>query len=127
MVTARSETAPYRTQFVSDGHQAHADASIAKGGAGAGFGPHELLEASVASCINIWLRMHAERRGIPLSGLTAEVRLNRDVPGETIFECAVDLQGSLTPEQGRELQRQIVACPVSQTLLKTISFRDTSI
>jgi putative redox protein len=124
LITTHSEIARYRTRFTIDGHEAYADASREKGGAGAGFGPHALLEASVACCINIWLRMYADKRGIPLSGVTAEVRLNRQTPNETIFEYAVQLQGTLTEDQRRDIHQQIVACPVSQTLLKSISFRE---
>ncbi len=123
MVTTHSEKTPYRTRFTIDGHEAFADASQEKGGGGAGFGPHALLEASVACCINIWLRMYADKRGIPLSGVAVKLRLNRQMPGETIFQYSVDLQGDLTEEQRRDIQRQIVACPVSQTLLKNISFQ----
>ena len=124
MITTYSESTPYRTRFTIDGREAYADASKDKGGADAGFGPHALLEASVACCINIWLRMYANKRGIPLSGVTAEVRLNRQTPNETIFEYAVQLQGNLTEDQRRDIHQQIVACPVSQTLLKGISFRE---
>lgn len=124
MITAHSEAAPYRTRFIVDGHEACSDASPEKGGGGAGFGPHALLEASVACCISIWLRMHAEKHDIPLSQVTARVSLDRLTPGETVFQYAVDLQGALTDEQRRELQQQVVACPVSQTLLKRISFRE---
>ena len=124
MITTHSEATPYRTRFTEDGHEAYADASKEKGGGAAGFGPHALLEASLACCINIWLRMVADRRGIPVSNIMAQVRLNRHQPGEAIFEFAVDLQGALTDEQRRELQQQVVTCPVSQTLMKNISFRE---
>ena len=95
-----------------------------KGGAGAGFGPHALLEASVACCINIWLRMYADKNGIALSEVTVEVRLNRQAWNETIIEYAVELEGALTEDQRRDVYQQIVGCPVSQTLLKPISFRE---
>ena len=124
LVTSHSEETPYRTRFTIDGREAYADASRAKGGGEAGSGPHALLEASVACCVNIWLRMYADKRGIPMSGVTAEVRLNRRTPDETIFEYAVQLQGTLTEDQRRDVHQQIVACPVSQTLLKSISFRE---
>ena len=124
MVTARAENTPYRTRFTVDGHEAYADVGTEKGGGGAGFGPHALLEASVACCISIWLRMFADKRAIPLAAVTAEVRLNRSTPGQTVFEYAVDLEGDLTDDQRRDIYGQIADCPVSQTLLKSISFRE---
>ena len=126
MVTSHSAHAPYRTRFSVAGHEAYSDASEAKGGAAAGFGPHALLEASVACCINIWLRMHADKNGIPLSGVAVDVRLNREASGETILEWAVSREGNLTPEQRNLLREQVDSCPVSQTLLKKISFREMS-
>jgi putative redox protein len=126
LVTAHSTTTPYRTRFSVDGHEAYSDASEAKGGAGEGFGPHALLEASVACCISIWLRMYADKNGIPLREVTADVRLNRQSPRDTVFEYSVDLRGELTAEQQDELRQQAAHCPVSETLLKRISFRDVS-
>ena len=126
MVTSHSANTPYRTRFSADGYEAYSDASEAKGGTGAGFGPHALLEGSVACCMNIWLRMYADKNGIPLREVVAEVRLNRQSSAETVFEYSVDLRGELTAEQRHELRQQLVDCPVSQTLLKRISFRDVS-
>ena len=126
MVITHSTSTPYRTRFSVSGHEAYADASEAKGGAGAGFGPHALLETSVACCMNIWLRMYADKNGIPLREVVANVRLNRQSPAETVFEYSVDLRGELTADQRHELRQQLVNCPVSQTLLKRISFRDVS-
>lgn len=124
LITTHSTKDRYRTWFSTENCEAFSDASEAKGGAAAGFGPHALLEASVACCINIWLRMHADKNGYPLSEVTVDVRLNRDSPGETVFEYSVDLRGDLTAQQRRELQQQADGCPVSQTLLKRISFRE---
>ena len=126
MITTHSTNARYRTRFSIDEHHAFSDVSAARGGAAAGFNPHELLEASVACCINIWLRIHADACGIPLSSVTAEVRLNRESPDEAVFEYRVDLQGDFTTQQRDELEQQIATCPVSKTLLKNISFREMS-
>jgi uncharacterized OsmC-like protein len=76
--------------------------------------------------MNIWLRMYADKNGIPLREVVAEVRLNRQSSAETVFEYSVDLRGELTAEHRHELRQQLVNCPVSQTLLKRISFRDVS-
>jgi uncharacterized OsmC-like protein len=68
--------------------------------------------------------MYADKKKIPLSGVTAEVRVNRQTLNETSFEYAVELSGPLTEDQRRDVHQQIAACPVSQTLLKRISFRE---
>jgi uncharacterized OsmC-like protein len=76
--------------------------------------------------MNIWLRMYADKNGIPLREVVADVRLDRRSPSETVFEYSIDLRGELTAEQRHELRQQVINCPVSQTLLKRIAFRDIS-
>lgn len=123
MIHADSRQTPYRTRFSDGVHQAYADARAEKGGRGAGFGPHELLEASLACCFNIWLRMYAAKHGIPLSGVDCRVTLKRDTPGQARFEYHVELDGPISPAQRQELLDQLLTCPVCRTLSGKISFR----
>jgi putative redox protein len=55
----------YRGIVRNSSHELTSDAPIAKGGGGMGFGAHDLLEASLAACLNMAVRMHADVRGIP--------------------------------------------------------------
>lgn len=48
-----------------------------KGGGNQGFRPHELLEAALATCMNIHLRMYAANHGIELGEVTTKVTLDR--------------------------------------------------
>jgi putative redox protein len=73
--------------------------------------------------MNITLRWHADKQGIPLAGVTTEVNLNRAAPDETIFEYKFKLDGSVTEEQRRNLLNVAESCPVRKTLSKKISFR----
>jgi putative redox protein len=124
MTTSRSEGAPYKTVFSDGIREAYADASVEKGGSNSGFGPHRLLEASVACCITIWLRMYADKHSIPLRGVTAKVSLNRETASETIFEYGVELEGPLNEDQRQDVLRQAKLCPVCQTLSRRISFHE---
>jgi putative redox protein len=54
-----------------------ADAPILKGGLGNGFRPHELLEAALASCINITIRMIAKEKKIKMDHVSTIVELER--------------------------------------------------
>jgi hypothetical protein len=58
MVRAESAGPPYLTSFTNGVHRGSADNAADKGGQGNGFRPHELLEAALASCMNMWLRMY---------------------------------------------------------------------
>ena len=59
MVTTLSESHSYLTVFSNGKHTANADTTFDKGGSNLGFRPHELLEAALATCMNMHLRMYA--------------------------------------------------------------------
>jgi len=123
MITAKSERARYKTSFVGGEHRGFADATVEKGGGELGFRPHELLEAGFACCMNMWLRMHADKHSMPLVGVETRVSINRDKEGEAIFEYAIELKGKLTQVQRRALLKAAESCSVRQTLSRNISFR----
>lgn len=122
MVRAESAEAPYLTSFTNGMHRGSADNTSDKGGRGDGFRPHELLEAALASCMNMWLRMYADNHQVPLEGVSTAVALKRDQPGVTVFEYEIALQGPLTPEQKSKLIEIARTCPVRTTLSGTLSF-----
>jgi putative redox protein len=98
------------------------DAPLAKGGGGTGFGAHELLEAALATCINMAVRMHASAHGIPLKAVEASVRILRPDEGTIVFEQVLDLQGPLSDEQRAALMAAADVSPVRQTLSKRLQF-----
>ena len=122
MITCFSKKAQYDTWFTNGKHEGHCDAPVEKGGGDAAFSPHELLEAALAGCINIWLRVYAAGHDLPLAGIITAVTLDRQTPGEAVFRYAVDLKGPLTEDQRRELIQAAQSCPVHQTLAGKISF-----
>jgi len=123
MIIATSENPVYRTPFSDGEHQAVADTTKEKGGSGGGFWPHTLLEAALATCINITLRKYADKHAIPLSAAAIKVKLDRSRPDEATFGYEVELQGNLTEPQREALLRVAGDCPVKETLLKRISFK----
>jgi putative redox protein len=126
MIEARSESPNYSTRFSDGTHEAVADTTADKGGSSSGFRPHDLLEAALASCINISVRMYAENHGIPLEGVTTRVKLDRSVPEEAIFRYELEFQGDLTAEQKERLSMAPRGCPVSRTLSRRIRFQSGS-
>jgi putative redox protein len=122
MIRATSELPRYQTRFSDGQHQGLADTTAGKGGQHSGFRPHDLLEAALAACVNMSVRMYADHHGIPLSGATTTVSLDRANPDEVAFRYEVALEGDLTPEQRDRLLRAASACPVRRTLSKKIRF-----
>ena len=123
MIIAGSATPAYLTPFTDGEHSALSDTTREKGGSGGGFWPHNLLEAALATCINITLRKYADKHGIPLTEASTKVQLDRSRPGETVFGYEVDLQGNLTEPQRQALLKVAGDCPVKATLLQEISFK----
>ena len=113
-------------QFTNGQQQADADVLPVKGGGGAGFGPHELLEASLACCINMWIHMQADQLGIPVGPVAVTVSLKRDHPEEAVYQYAVKLEGALSETQRATLLQAADNCPVRRTLLKKPMFEKSA-
>ena len=123
MITTQSKEPRYLVQFTNAKQQADADVLPIKGGQGAGFGPHELLEASLACCINMWIRMQADQLGIPVGPTAVTVSVKRDHPEEVVYEYTVELGGELSDAHRTTLLQAADNCPVRRTLLKKPFFQ----
>ena len=64
MIRANSTPENYLTTVSNGEFTLPADTTADKGGGGQGFRPHDLLEAALASCMNMSLRMAAQKAGI---------------------------------------------------------------
>src|SRR6266853_1287535 len=120
MIRATSLAAHFLTTFTNGAHEAVADVPEEKGGAGKGFGPHELLEAAFATCLTMTVQMFAAKHGFPLTGAKCEVRIDRSVPGTVTLRHSLRLEGPLTAEQSAQLHEVASRCPVAKTLTGAI-------
>lgn len=128
MIVSRSLSVPFQTEFSNGNFTAVADVPRDRGGDGNGFGPHDLLEAALATCMTITVQKYAAKHAIPLTGATCEVNLDRAVPNAVTFNYSLIFEGELTDEQ-RQLMRQSAGhCPVARTLTgaTTVKSADTS-
>jgi putative redox protein len=126
MIECYSRETPFEADFTNGKHTGRADAPEEKGGREAGFNPRELLEAALACCLNIWLRVYAQKQAIPLEHIMASVTLDQQNSANAVFEYTLELQGPLTEAQRQELFQAAHSCPVHQTLSGKISFNCTS-
>lgn len=122
MVTTESTPRPYVTIARNGRVTMQLDAPIAKGGGGEGFGAHDLLEASIAVCINMAVRMHADFNGISLASVSTQVELSKPDAMTSRFSYSLQLEGQLTPEQNAALHAVARSCPVRETLSRRIEF-----
>lgn len=124
MITTQSHAEAYQTAFSNpEGVEGQADAPRSKGGDGAGFGPHELLEAALATCLNMAVRMRAAKLGIPLDAVATSVELDRSRPESVTFNYRVEISGDVDPALRQALEEAATTCPVRQTLSKGLIFQ----
>lgn len=120
MIISTTNAVDISTQFSNGSYESLADVPLEKGGDGKGFGPHELIEAALATCLTITVKLAARKYDIPLSGARCAVRLDRSVPGQVTLTYDLQLDGNLTDEQSAKLHDVASRCPVSKTMMGTV-------
>ncbi|MFO0816120.1 MAG: OsmC family protein [Gemmatales bacterium] len=123
MICATTVKGSIRSEWSNGIQSSMADVPVEKGGEGKGFGPHELLEAALATCMVITVRKVADQRQISLESARCEVRLDRSLPETVTFEYSLHLHGELSPEQEALLFEAASRCPVKKTLGGGINFK----
>ncbi len=123
MITAKSRAPNYQVFFTDGLHQGVADTTADKGGGNSGFRPHDLLEAALATCLNMWLSMFANNHGIPVAQVETRVSLDRSRSDEVIFNYSIDISGSLSGSEKQKLLSAAQACPVHKTLAKKLTLK----
>lgn len=77
MIRTGSQPAKFQAQFTNGVQASMSDTTSNKGRGNLGFRPHELLEAVLATCMNMTVRMYTDKYRIPLSGVSVAVPLTR--------------------------------------------------
>ena len=118
-------------QITAGAHELIADHGAPEG-TDQGPTPYELLLAALGACTAMTVRMYADRKGWPLSGV--EVRLEHDrIYAQDCAECEtregfldritkqLTLHGELDDEQRARLAEIAERCPVQRTLQREIA------
>ena len=126
MIRSVSHDARYQTDFSNGSRSAAADVPVEKGGGGQGFGPHELLEAALGTCLCMTVRMYAEQNGMLLTAVRSDVRIDRSVPGAPTLNYSLEFDGELLTEQRERLTAAAENCPVARTLTGKLAVRRTT-
>ncbi len=123
MIQAKNHAGATRSDITNGKASLAADTSPPHG-SGEGFRPHDLLEAALASCMAITLRMVAAEKGMPLQDAEVTVSLDRSGEGTVTVRSQAVLQGPLTEEQKRSLLAALRLCPVRKTLARGLRFEE---
>lgn len=93
------------------------------GGTDAGPAPHELLAATLASCVATMIAMYAQNRGWDFGKTDVHVEYDPEsVPRR--FAIDVRLPSGLTADQRRRLERVAETCPVRRALEAGFAFEE---
>ena len=121
----------FDTHVTAGRHEFAADEPVDVGGSDAGPSPYEFLLTALGSCTVMTLRLYAQRRGYPLTGITVQLGHDR-VHARDCATCDTDeghldrirrtitLAGELTDAQRADLLRVADRCPVHRTLSSPI-------
>ena len=96
------------------------------GGNDDGPAPHELLAATLASCVATMIAMYAQNRGWDIGKTAVEVDYDPDSSPRR-FAIDVHLPNDLTPDQQRKLERVAETCPVRRALEAGFTFEERTV
>lgn len=128
----------FTQRVATKNHETLADEPRKLGGDDFGMNPYEFLLSALGACTSMTLRMYADRKNIPLTGV--EVKLtHQKIHAEDCQECEnkkgmvdhikkeIRLKGDLTIEQKNRLLEIADKCPVNRTLLSEVKIKTESI
>jgi putative redox protein len=119
LITVASE-APnsFRHRLQIGEHALHTDLPLAAGGENSAPDPHDYFDAALAACKALTLKLYAQRKGIPLSGLNVEVQrdASQEQKGQYGIQVKLTLHGDLSDAQRDELHRVADRCPVHKLM-----------
>ena len=102
----------FQTRIRAGDHELLMDEPVGYGGLSTGPNPFDLLEAALAGCTLMTLRLYAERKGWALDGIRVHVSHRKGRPGERDrFVRELEL-GDVTEEQRQRLLEIAERCPV---------------
>ena len=118
-VQVRTGSGKFGQKILVGPHQLNADEPRDAEGDDTGPVPHELLLAALGACTSMTVKMYADRKSWPLTGV--DVRLNGH-SGDSgfVIERILSLSGDLSAVQKARLVEIAEKCPVAKTLRGTI-------
>ncbi len=120
VVVSESGLGPYQQTVRAGRHTLLADEPVTMGGGDAGPSPFDLLLASLGACTSITLRMYAEHKHLPLTGVSVELMHDRiEVEGHGKIDRisrTITLTGDLTRDQRSKLLAIANKCPMYRVL-----------
>ncbi len=126
-----AEVEDYTQDIWTERHHLYADEPKPLGGNDFGPTPFELLQAALASCTTITLRMYCEHKGLQVDHIAT--RITREKVQQTDpesgkkqnldkFIVELDIQGDVGEQQKKRMLKIAARCPVHQSIKSTPLF-----
>lgn len=111
-------TENFRHSVNINNHELFTDLLKSLGGDDSAPSPHDYFDAALASCKALTVKLYAQKKDIPLTGVTAEVTHDstEEQKGKYKLNVKLTLKGVLTDEQRTELHRVADKCPVHKLM-----------
>ena len=99
-------------------HQLYTDLPTTLGGQDSAPSPHDYFDAALASCKALTVKLYAQRKGMPLTGLQVSVQHDESQEQKGRYGISVKLTftGPLSDEQRQDLLRVADRCPVHKLM-----------
>jgi len=123
--TARSIDGTLRHEInVNARHTITTDEPERLGGTDTAPTPHELLAATLASCVSTMIMLYGRHRDWDLRDVSVDVDYDADTTPRKV-DITVHLPDGLTADQTRRLERVANTCPVRRALETGFTFHET--
>ena len=88
------------------------------GGESSAPSPHDYFDAALGACKALTVKLYAQKKDIPLTGVTVEVKhdATEEQQGKYALHVKLTLKGVLTDAQREELHRVADKCPVHKLM-----------
>jgi putative redox protein len=123
VIVAENGQGRYQQAVQIGQHRLIADEPLSAGGGDAGPDPFDFLMAGLGACTSMTLRMYAERKGLPLTGISVALRHCKiDIDGRSRDQISRDitLSGELSDEARQRLLEIANKCPVHRALTQSV-------
>ena len=108
---------------VNGRHTIVTDEPASLGGTDTGPAPHELLAATLASCISTMIALYATRREWDIGEISVDVEYDHESEPRR-FDVTINLPDGLTDDQVIRLRRVADTCPVRRALEAGFTFNE---
>ena len=112
-------TKKHKTEVAIRQHALLLDEDVASGGQDLGPNPIETLAAALGACTSITLRLYADRKGWPLTGVVVDVDIDWRANPPSAARVLRIHGDALTPDMRARLLQIADACPVHKMLAGT--------